>query len=81
MGEEFNVSDIVVSCHLPLYHELTATHTLRINLGRPRVIPRQKRQGFNVHRSVKVRMEAGDRVAGGKYVPRAEWKVEPNWVD
>ncbi|KAF8516231.1 hypothetical protein JB92DRAFT_3114279 [Gautieria morchelliformis] len=54
---------------------------LTINLGRPRVIPRQKRQGVNVHRSVKVRMEAGDRVEGGKYGPRAEWKVEPNWVD
>lgn len=55
--------------------------TCRVNFGRARVIPRQKRYGIKVHRSVKVRMDAGDNVEGGKYAPRAKWKVEPTWVD
>ncbi|KAF8527210.1 hypothetical protein JB92DRAFT_3087166 [Gautieria morchelliformis] len=54
---------------------------LRINLGQGRKIPRQRQHGLNVHRSVQVRMKAGDAVAGGAYVPRATWKVEPTWVD
>lgn len=52
-----------------------------INLGRARKIPRQKKQGVLVHRSVKIRMEAGEHADGGPYTPRAKWKVEPTWVD
>lgn len=52
-----------------------------VNLGRPRRIPRQKRHGIKVHRSVKIRMEAGKATAGGPYTPQAKWKVEPTWED
>ncbi len=57
---------------------LTALHS--VNAGSPRHIPRQKMQGVKVHRSVKLRMEA-ENVPGGKYHPKADWKVEPIWVD
>lgn len=50
----------------------------RMNRGRGRVIPLQE-CGFNVHRSVKIRMEAED-LARGKYVPKATFDVEPTWV-
>lgn len=53
----------------------------RFNLGGGRFIPNQKQDGINVHRSVKIRLEAGTAVQGGKYVPKAMWDVEPNWVD
>ncbi|CAL1694705.1 unnamed protein product [Somion occarium] len=54
-----------------------------LNLGQPRKIPSriQKRGEFFVHRSVKIRMEAEEKLLGGKYVPRPQWKVEPKWVD
>ncbi|KAF8506456.1 hypothetical protein JB92DRAFT_2961559 [Gautieria morchelliformis] len=66
----------------------------RINFGRPRHIPRQH-ISLKVHRSVKVRMEAGrlgavavpgpkgEGEAGkkGAYNPRAKLEVEPEWVD
>ncbi|GJJ13726.1 hypothetical protein Clacol_007982 [Clathrus columnatus] len=55
---------------------------MTINLGRPRKITGQKRHGVKVHRSVKIRMEAGQVVAEGvAYTPRAKWKIEPTWVD
>ena len=53
----------------------------RINFGRPRVIPKQKQRGVNVHRSVKIRMDAANQVSGGKYTPRTQWHVEPKWMD
>ncbi|KAG7451929.1 uncharacterized protein BT62DRAFT_959841 [Guyanagaster necrorhizus] len=58
----------------------TWAKTLTLNGGRPRHIPRQKMQGIKVHRTVKLRIESED-VAGGKYVPKADWTVEPTWVD
>lgn len=50
-----------------------------MNFGKGRVIPQQA-LGFNVHRTVKIRMEAKD-LKGGKYVPRARFTCEPTWVD
>ncbi|KAJ3488319.1 hypothetical protein NLI96_g2922 [Meripilus lineatus] len=54
-----------------------------VNLGRGRKIPtrQQRRHEFNVHRSVKLRLDAGENVPGGRYTPKAQWEVEPNWVD
>lgn len=61
------------------------TTKLRINYGRERIIPKQKKQGVKIHRSVKVRMEADPTMVEGsegkKYIPRAKWNVEPTWVD
>lgn len=61
------------------------TTKLRINYGRERIIPKQKKQGVKIHRSVKVRMEANPTMVEGsegkKYIPRAKWNVEPTWVD
>ncbi|KAK7695135.1 hypothetical protein QCA50_002325 [Cerrena zonata] len=55
------------------------------NLGRPRKVPNriQKRGQFFVHRSVKMRMEAeASLLPGGvKYAPKAQWKIDPIWVD
>lgn len=45
-----------------------------INLGSARHIPKQRTNGVKVHRSVKLRMDAG-------YKPAAKWDVEPIWVD
>lgn len=61
-------------------HDDTWGRTVTVNAGSPRHIPRQKMQGVKVHRSVKLRMEA-ENVPGGKYHPKADWKVEPIWVD
>jgi uncharacterized protein (DUF2235 family) len=52
--------------------------TIRSNLGRPRVIPKQVVRGVKVHRSVKMRMEAG---GPRKYAPKAKFSVDPTWVD
>jgi len=51
-----------------------------LNLGRGRKIPKQKRRGFYVHRTVKLRREA-EGLEGGKYEPKAHFKVDPTWVD
>jgi len=55
---------------------------LKVNVGRGRHIPLQRKNGVKVHRSVKIRMEA-EGVPGvkGKYVPKAEFRVEPTWID
>lgn len=51
------------------------------NLGRGRIIPRQKTVGVKVHRSVKMRLEA-ELESGGKYVPRAQFDLEnTTWID
>ncbi|KAH7926861.1 hypothetical protein BV22DRAFT_1008135 [Leucogyrophana mollusca] len=51
-----------------------------INMGSGRHVPRQKKQGVKVHRSVRIRMEA-EGLDGGKYWPKAKLRVEPQWVD
>ncbi|KAF8892854.1 hypothetical protein CPB85DRAFT_1230449 [Mucidula mucida] len=55
------------------------TKAITVNRGRPRFIPRQRRDGVKVHRSVKLRMEA----EGLNYKPRAEWhsNTTVTWVD
>lgn len=45
-------------------------------------MPKQKKNGVKVHRSVKMRMEAEyEDSPGVKYTPKARFKVEPTWVD
>ncbi|KAF8962960.1 hypothetical protein BDZ97DRAFT_1920087 [Flammula alnicola] len=56
------------------------------NMAQPRFIPKQRSNGFKVHRSVKMRMEAEfeDEKARGKnkrYAPKPRFKVEPTWID
>ncbi|KAI6024558.1 hypothetical protein EDC04DRAFT_242602 [Pisolithus marmoratus] len=51
---------------------------LRINMGRGRHIP--KRETVKFHRTVQIRMQAED-LKDGKYLPKAETKVAPTWVD
>ncbi|KAF9483555.1 hypothetical protein BDN70DRAFT_990260 [Pholiota conissans] len=56
------------------------------NMGQPRYIPKQRTNGFKVHRSVKMRMEADyedevRRRKGKKYHPKPHFKVEPTWID
>lgn len=58
----------------------TWAKAITMNRGRPRHIPRQYQEGFKVHRTVKLRMEA-ESLEGGKYFPRPRWSVEPTWVD
>ena len=85
VGCRVQVSRFFVSISLG---EATFTPTLylRINAGRPRVIPNQRVNGFKVHRSVKMRMEAEfedekKKRKGGKYIPKAKFEVEPTWID
>ncbi|KAK0243756.1 hypothetical protein EDD85DRAFT_171967 [Armillaria nabsnona] len=58
----------------------TWAKAITMNRGRPRRIPRQYQEGFKVHRTVKLRMEA-EGSEGDKYVPRPRWSVQPTWVD
>ena len=52
------------------------------NSGLGRIIPRQGNDVIRVHRSVKIRIDAGTAVADGKmYVPEAKWDCEPRWED
>lgn len=54
---------------------------LWFNLGRPRFIPKQRKNGVKVHRSVKMRMDALHE-DGSKYVPRAHFDLKyTTWVD
>jgi hypothetical protein len=78
MGQGHRVSQL---CHLHA-HSLTVNDLGSLNLGAGRHIPRQQNVnvGVKVHRSVKVRMEA-DGLKGGKYWPKANLHVEPQWVD
>ncbi|KAJ6500908.1 hypothetical protein C8R45DRAFT_979499 [Mycena sanguinolenta] len=51
------------------------------NMGRGRIIPKQKTKGVRVHRSVKTRLEAQTE-SGGKYKPKAAFDLEnTTWVD
>ncbi|KAI0070724.1 hypothetical protein K474DRAFT_1713099 [Panus rudis PR-1116 ss-1] len=52
---------------------------LVVNLGRGRVVPKSP-DGFKVHRSVKIRMEAKG-LKEGEYIPKAKFSVEPTWMD
>ena len=71
----------IVFLHLKPRVLTDATFCHRINFGRPRIIPKQK-DGIKVHRSVKIRLDAGNALVDGKkYVPRAKWHVDPEWVD
>jgi hypothetical protein len=51
-----------------------------INFGGPRTIPKQKKIGVKVHRSVKIRMQAEGLFKDKKYAPAAKLDVEPEWV-
>lgn len=51
---------------------------ISVNRGRGRRVPRQS-AGVQVHRTVKIRMEAEDFPE--KYQPKAKVKVKPIWVD
>ncbi|KAF5377885.1 hypothetical protein D9615_006800 [Tricholomella constricta] len=53
------------------------------NLARPRFIPKQKRNGVNVHRTVRLRMDANppeESKKKKKYKPKAHFSVEPTWI-
>ncbi|KAJ7174101.1 hypothetical protein C8R43DRAFT_1230806 [Mycena crocata] len=51
------------------------------NMGRGRFIPKQKKNGVRVHRSVKTRLEA-ETEDGAKYKPKAAFDLErTTWVD
>jgi len=58
--------------------------SFRVNLGRPRQIPRdvrEKKAKMYVHRSVRTRMEA-EVLEGGKYVPKMKFEdYDFEWVD
>ena len=58
----------------------------RSNMGDSRYIPQQRKTGFYVHRSVKMRMEAQyenvkKREKGKRYIPKPVWKVQPTFMD
>ncbi|KAH8110703.1 hypothetical protein DFH11DRAFT_1513988 [Phellopilus nigrolimitatus] len=55
----------------------TWTKSIELNLARARVLPHQDKNGFKVHRSVKMRMNT----QGLNYRPRLHFAVEPEWVD
>jgi len=60
---------------LPMTHRYQRSNdewakSFGMNMGRGRVIPRQKTQGAKLHRSVKIRMDAMFE-EGKKYVPKA----------
>lgn len=53
-------------------------------MGRARHIPQQRTNGFKVHRSVKLRMEAeyeDEKKEGKRYTPKTVWKVQPTYID
>ncbi|KAF7976182.1 hypothetical protein HWV62_7344 [Athelia sp. TMB] len=57
-----------------------------VNFGGPRIIPKQRELGINVHRTVKTRMAAEGLFLDKnhkvrKYVPAAKWDIEPQWKD
>lgn len=63
----------------------TWTTYFGFNLGRGRFIPRQAKRMINVHRSVKMRMEA-QYPNGSKYIPKASFKAalesgNLEWID
>ncbi|PFH47920.1 hypothetical protein AMATHDRAFT_6302 [Amanita thiersii Skay4041] len=51
-----------------------------INMGKSRFIPKQHTWGVKVHRSVKIRMDSQHK-SGKKYKPKANFHVEPTWID
>lgn len=52
-----------------------------VNFGRGRPVPRCMQDAqVKIHRTVKIRMEANG-LPGGKYKPKAKFKVQPVWVD
>lgn len=71
---------------LPLRHRFQKddkswTSYLGFNVGKGRHIPKQKKHGVKVHRTVKTRMDAS-YASGKKYLPKANLKLEKViWVD
>ena len=71
---------------LPWRHRLQKedkswTSYLGINMGKGRRIPKQKKHGVKVHRTVKTRMEAS-YADGKRYSPKANLKLsQVIWVD
>ncbi|KAF8586209.1 hypothetical protein K439DRAFT_1387499 [Ramaria rubella] len=59
----------------------TWVDALTFNFAHPRFIPEQDEHGIKVHRSVRTRMQMEPVNGGKKYVPRARFDVEPEWVD
>lgn len=55
-------------------------HKYSCNLAEGRTIPMQRAHGVKVHRSVRMRQQAG-KDNGKAYVPKARFFVEPTWVD
>lgn len=52
-----------------------------MNRGKARYIPDQHRVGFKVHRTVDIRMKAeGLKKGGKKYIPKALFRANPQWV-
>jgi hypothetical protein len=85
VGCQVQVSRFLFLIHWVNLPTFTPILYLRINAGHPRVIPDQRVNGFKVHRSVKMRMEAEfsdekKKRKGGKYTPRAKFEVEPTWI-
>jgi hypothetical protein len=63
-----------------LFHHRAEFYYDSVNLGRGRVVPRQKLVGVKVHRTVKIRQDA-EGLEQGPYKPKAELQVEPKSVD
>lgn len=65
------------------YHPITALFYFRMNLGSGRKLPKTSQSRGNklfVHRSVKLRLDAGDIVPGGRYKSKAKLQ-DVTWVD
>lgn len=67
--------------HLPKL-KLIDLAIYRINLGRGRVVPKQREEGIKIHRTVKLRMEM-KKEKGKLYEPKAKLArgIAPTWVD
>jgi hypothetical protein len=71
-----------VNCGIFIVVSLPPSFFFRVNMGRPRHVAMQTRNGVKLHRSVKIRMQAQGIVGvKGNYSPLVNLKVEPTWVD
>jgi hypothetical protein len=71
-----------VCCLLPPSDltEFASSLSNSVNMGRGRTIPRQKQASVKIHRTVKIRQDAGG-LKQGPYKPKAKVEVEPVWMD
>lgn len=71
------LSCVSLSCLLSIYLTVGS-----INLGRGRVIPKQRLEGVKIHHTVKMRMDLKEE-DGKPYSPKAKWllSVQPEWID